>query len=252
MKLAIMQPYFFPYLGYFQLINSVDKFILYENLSFRKESWMTRNRILAVKANPLFIHVPIKSKSSYKKISEIKIVDDKKWKETLKKNIYFNYKNSKYYNGIFPSLEKIIDTKTDSLHTFNSTAICNLAKLLGIDTKIDFVNSQYLKLENDLKLKFEINDLDNPFQTLKRKTERIILITKQENANVFINPIGGTTLYSKTEFAQCSIDLFFLQTKDYFYRQSSRVFFRDLSIIDVLLNCGIDNTKDLLNQFDLI
>ncbi|MEI6696150.1 MAG: WbqC family protein [Bacteroidota bacterium] len=251
MKLAIMQAYFFPYLGYFQLINAVDKFLLYENISFRKESWMTRNRILAAKSKPFYIRLCVKSKSSNKKISEIKIVDQK-WKLSLLKNIHHNYKFCEYYHEVMPLLEKIIHTETDSLHTYNSKTICMLAELLGITTIIEYSNTRYLNLEKELHLKYPKQKTEEPLQTMERKTERIISIARQEKADVFINAIGGSFLYSKPEFTENNLNLFFISTKDYKYQQSSRDFFQDLSIIDVLLNCGIEGTKELLNQFELV
>jgi hypothetical protein len=251
MKLAIMQAYFFPYLGYFQLINAVDKFILYENLSFRKESWMTRNRLLAAKSKPFYIKLSVKSKSSNKKISEIEIAD-RKWKQSLLKNIHHHYKFSEYYQEVMPFLERIIQTDTDSLHTYNSKTICMIAELLGITTKIDYSNSHYLNLENELQLKYQHKETERLFQTMDRKTARVISIARQEKADVFINAIGGSFLYSKTEFTAHNINLFFISTNDYKYQQSSKDFFRDLSIIDVLLNCGIEKTKELMNHFKLI
>ncbi len=251
MKLAIMQPYFYPYLGYFQLIKAVDKFILYENVNFRKASWMTKNVILAKKANPFYIYVPVESRSSNKRISEIKIFAYKKWQEKLINLIHHNYYQSKYYHEIKQRLDKIIYTETDSLHTYNSKTICMIAELLGITTKIDSENTHYLEMENQLQLKYQKKQTGQSIQPMQRKTERVILIAKQENADVFINAIGGSLLYSKTEFAQNNIDLFFIKTNNYNYKQSSEAFFSGLSIIDVLMNCGIEGTIELLNHFEL-
>lgn len=250
MKLAIMQPYFFPYIGYFQLINAVDKFILYENLNFRKETWMTRNRILACRSNPFFVHIPVKSKSSNKKISEVRIAENHRWRKTIKDSIYFNYKNSKYYHEIIPFLEKVINYETDNLHSYNSFAICKVCELLGIETKIEYGNSHYLNLETALELKYPAHDNRVQVKKKQRKTDRIFLISKQEEANIFINPIGGAALYSKAEFGQNGIELLFLKTKSHSYPQNSHSFYPDLSIIDVLLNCGIEKTKELLTQIE--
>lgn len=252
MKLAIMQPYFFPYLGYFQLIKAVDKFILYENISFRKNTWMTRNRILIKNSNPYYINIPVSLKSSNKRIYEIKIANDKNWKERLLKKIVFNYKHSYYFQEVFPILEKVISIETESLHTYNCLSICRLADILGINTKIQFNNYNYLELENYLHLKYLTNDVNETYNISERKIERAILITIQEQATTFINAIGGKELYLKEDFSEHNIDLYFLKTNEYDYKQFSNTFYKDLSIIDVLLNCGIEKTKDLLNNFELI
>ena len=108
MKLAIMQPYFFPYIGFFQLINSVDKILLYENFNFKCETWMARNRLLTKNGQPFYIHILVQSKSSFKKISEIKIVTEELWRIKLLKSLHYNYVSSKYYQEVFPQVEKII------------------------------------------------------------------------------------------------------------------------------------------------
>lgn len=251
MRLAIMQPYFFPYLGYFQLINSVDKFILYENISFRKNTWMTHNRLLAKKSDPFYINIPVSFKSSNKRISEIRISDDKRWKESIIKNINHNYKHCKHFEEVFAYLEKVISIQTESLHIYNSISICMLAELLGIKSKIQYNNSSYLELEEELLLKYLIKDEDNINQLQYRKTERAIIIAKNENANTFINAIGGKELYQKEDFSEHNINLYFLKTNDYNYNQFSNTFYKDLSIIDVLLNCGVEKTKELLSNYEL-
>ena len=97
MKLAIMQPYFFPYIGYWQLINSVDTFIIYDNLNFIKEKWVNRNRLLAINGEPFYFRVPLLDKSSYKKIKDISIDFHQKWKRKILDSIYFNYKRSAFF-----------------------------------------------------------------------------------------------------------------------------------------------------------
>ena len=252
MKLAIMQPYFFPYIGYFQLIKSVDKILLYENVNFMLKNWMTRNRMLKINETPFFITIPVHSKSSFKKISEIELVNDERWKKALKKCLIYNYSRSSYFSDVFPKLEGIIDTEATDLHTYNSETIRLIARLLGINTQIENNNQKYLEMENELSRKYENSDTDESLEISQRKTERVILITKQEKANIFINAIGGTALYKKSEFADYGIDLYFIKTQDFTYKQFSKEFYPNLSILDVLLNCGIENTKKLLTNYDLI
>ena len=113
MKLAIMQPYFFPYIGNFQLINAVDKFILYDNLNYIKEGWMNKNRILKKNKEPMYIIVPLEKKSSYKKCNQIKISKTGPWKKKMAKTVYYNYKSAPYFDKIFPIIESIINFDTD-------------------------------------------------------------------------------------------------------------------------------------------
>jgi len=252
MKLAIMQPYFFPYIGYFQLIKAVDKTILYENVNFKIENWMTRNRIQIKNEQPLYISIPVRSRSSNKKIAEIEIAEHEKWKRRLKRSLQFNYGKSEYFSEVFPQLEKIIDTKKTHLHSYNGETIRLITELLEIGTKIEYNNQHYLELEKKLNQKYQDTLIDESLKKSKRKTERIISISKQEQANIYINAYGGTALYDKNEFAAHGIELFFLKTKDHNYKQFSNNFYPNLSILDVLLNCGIENTQKLLTNYELI
>ena len=104
MKLAIMQPYFMPYIGYFQAISAVDKYILYSNLNFIKESWMNRNRVLMRDGKIVTITVPLKSKSSYSMIYDVEIDNSKPWKEKMLKTIQMCYSKKPFYKEIFDLL----------------------------------------------------------------------------------------------------------------------------------------------------
>jgi len=245
MKLGIMQSYFFPYIGYFQLINCVDKFIIYEHVSFRKKSWITRNRILD-KGNEeaIFINVPINSASSFKNIGEIKINQGKNWSNKILNLIYFNYKKAEHFDNIYPFIEQLFSLDTDLIHDFNAIIIIKICDLLEIDTEISFKNKEYLLLEKDLKNLPAQNDLDI-------KTQRIIDICKKEKAVNYINPTGGREIYHKPDFMANQIQLNFLETNKITYEQFNSKHEPFLSIIDVLMHNGVNKTKEFLNAYTL-
>ena len=256
MKLAIMQPYFMPYIGYFQAIDTVDKYILYDNLNFIKDAWVNRNRLLLCNGNVSTFSVPIIAKSSNTKIVDIRIDNSQKWGEKLLKTIFLNYKKVSDFDEIFPLLETILSRKYDFLSELNVLSIKTIAEFLSIGTVIEYDNSKYISLEDNLLLVDQQNY--SPFQYLEKtqpikKVARVIAICKAEGATSFINAIGGQSLYSQEEFAKYGIDLKFVQTDlDLRYNQFAHGFASNLSIIDVLMHNGKAGTKQLLNAYTLI
>jgi len=243
MKIGIMQAYFFPYIGYFQLIDASDEFILYEHVAFRKKTWITKNRILDKgRKLPIEIKIPVINKCSYKTISEIQI-NCTNWKRPLLKSIYFNYKKAAYFNEVYPLIEKCIQTDTNSLHDYNSAIIKEICNYLDLKTKIKSKNEAFLKLEasllNDKIIKEEVKSL------------RIVEICKQQKAHTYINAAGGIELYDKAYFKKNNLSLFFINTKEYSYNQFNMEFAPHLSIIDVLMHNGKDGTKKLIKNYSL-
>lgn len=252
MKVAIMQPYFFPYIGFFQAISSVDKYIIYDELNYIKEGWVNKNRILIVNGKPRNISVPVVSKSSSKKISEVRIDNTKNWKKKMLNSIFLNYKKSAYFDSIFPTIEKVFKEDYEYLTELNYKSIYEVSSLLGFEDKLYFNPSEYTIIEERIKMRkgsdySKIKDL-----SVEDKVLRIFLICENENADTFINSIGGRELYCKQEFKKNGINLFFVQTNKFEYQQLSEVFQPNLSIIDVLMNCGIENTKTFINKYELV
>jgi hypothetical protein len=243
MSIAIMQAYFFPYIGYFQLINSADTFLIYEHVTFRKKSWITRNRILDKgKIAPIFIRVPIIKQSSNKLISEVKIDNKTEWRKTIKDLLFYNYKKAPFFDEIYNELIGMIDIEVEDLHTYNSQITQRICTLLDIGTKIIHNNSDCLELENNL-LRNNKNEI---------KTQRIVELCKQQKVKHYINPIGGIDLYSKKEFNENDLKLSFINTLPFTYNQFGLDHQPYLSIIDVLMHEGIRGTKQLIKKYKLI
>lgn len=245
MKIAINQSYFFPYIGYFQLIDSVDKFIIYDYVTFRKKSWITRNKILDKGTNsPLNINVPVIGKSSNKLIREVHIYDDIKWKKKLLNMLFYNYKKAPFFNEVYPFFERIIALKENNLHYYNSYVITEICKLLEIDTQITYDNS----LNKDVELGL-INKSNNK---LNIKTERIIRLCNKYNKTIYVNSIGGTKIYDKNIFNKRGIDLLFIKMKNVTYSQSNDSFVPNLSIVDMLMYIGVNQTKEKIKEYYFI
>lgn len=247
MKLAIMQPYFFPYIGYFQLINAADRFIVYDNVNFIKKGWINRNQILLNHSYKSLITVPLKHKSSFLKIREIEIDNSDNWRKKMLNILEYNYKKAPFFNEIFPILNIIINFNTNLISEFNINSIKELCKYLEINTFIQSNTKKYQHIENYL---CEYNKKTNkPFDA---KVVRILEICKKENATIYINAIGGMDLYNKEEFMESGIQLYFLKTSDITYKQFNNEFIPNLSIIDVMMFNSKEEIKEILDKYDLL
>ena len=129
MKLGIMQPYFFPYLGYFHLISAVDEFVLYDDVNFIKQGWISRNRIIS-NTGTQFLTLQLLGASSFKKINEIQTGNNK---EKLVKSVYQSYSKAEYFKERFPLIEELLINPEDNLALYLENIICSLSNFLGIN-----------------------------------------------------------------------------------------------------------------------
>jgi hypothetical protein len=231
MKLAVMQPYMFPYIGYFQLINAVDKFVILDDVNFIMRGWITRNRILVNGKEHLF-SLPLKKASQNKLIFECEITEDK-WGEKFLKTIEHSYNKAPFFKDSFDVIESIIVLKEDNLSkwlTFQLRVIC---KYLEINTEI--INSSRVYSNGHL-----------------RAEEKIIDICLQEKADIYYNAIGGKELYNAENFKKNNLELHFLNSLPVSYPQFNNEFVPFLSIIDVMMFNNKNNICDLLNKYEIL
>lgn len=231
MKLAVMQPYFFPYLGYWQLIHAVDKFVIYDDVNYIKGGWINRNRIL-VNGNPVYITVPLHRASPYKRICDIAIQFSPVWRDKLVKMVKITYGKAGYFDEVFPIIEILVRTELMKLSNYLSHQIQTLAAYMGIRTQIVMTSQIY---GND-HLSGQARLLD---------------ICRREGASIYINPRGGQSLYDPEAFRNAGIDLQFLVMRPIPYKQRATRFVPYLSIIDVLMDVGPVEIKNHIDEFDL-
>ncbi len=234
MKLAIMQPYFFPYLGYFQLIKSVDKFIIFDDVNYINKGWINRNRIL-VNGKEFVFTIPLEKASQNKLINEIEIVNEERWKTKLIKTLEKNYKHAPFYSDTISIIKEIILNSEKKLSKYILNSIKGLVDYFELNTKI--IDSSSVYKTEQLK-----------------GSQKIFEICRQEKAEAYINPIGASKLglYNKVSFEQHNIKLFYLKTENIVYSQFQNEFVPWLSIIDVLMFNGRQATGDKLNKFELV
>lgn len=246
-----------PYLGYFQAIAAVDKYILYDNLTYILNGWINKNRIRQRNNPPSWIIVPIKQKSSYAKIADTLIDNSKPWKKKMLTAIRQAYSKADYLNEIMPLMEEILAEEYETISELNCKSIIKICKFLELKTDVVADRNPYLEIEKGLKLVEDGDYSAFPYMTQThpiKKVARPIAICKMEGSDHFVNAIGGTELYSKEEFAAYGIKLNFIQMHEIRYPQkcSDGSFEPYLSIIDVLMHNGKEKTKQLLNEYTLV
>ena len=228
MKLGIMQPYFMPYIGYWQLMAAVDMYVIYDDVNFIKKGWINRNNILVNGTKQLFT-ISLEGVSQNKLINEITIADDF---VKLRKTISMAYSKAPYYKETMELLDMIFTFDSNNLAKFLEHSIRLVARYLGIQTEI--LLSSHLEKDNSLK-----------------GQEKILDICKRLNADVYYNAIGGQELYDKEKFKANSIDLYFVQSYLHPYKQSKDSFIEGLSLIDVLMWNDINSIRKMLNDYVL-
>ena len=239
-----MQPYFMPYIGYFQTMAAVDKYLLYDKVAFIKKGWINRNRIYIQNVGTQFITIPLKNKSSFTNISDVQIDNTTDWRSKMLNLIYYNYKRSLFFDVVYPLMENSIKQSSELISEYNFVVLNQIATFLDINTPIELsTDPMYEGIEEQLA-KYD--------DSLLRKYDRIKFICQANNADNYINPIGGQELYDKQIFAQQGITLNFVQTQVIPYPQLAPEFIPNLSIIDVLMHNGKEGTKQLLNAYKLI
>lgn len=232
MNLAVMQPYFFPYIGYWQLIHAADRFIIYDDVNYIKGGWINRNRIL-INGKPVYITVPLHQASSYKRICDMVTQVAPVWRDKLVKMVEITYRKAKYFDEVFPVIERLVRTEVMNLSDYLSHQIQALAEFMGIGTQIVVTSQIY---GND-HLSGQARLLD---------------ICRREGATIYINPQGGQALYDSGAFRNAGIGLQFIVMRPIPYKQRATGFVPYLSIIDALMEIGPVEIKNHLDEFDLI
>jgi hypothetical protein len=229
MKTGIMQPYFLPHIGYFQLIKAVDKYVMADDMNYIKQGWINRNYLL-LNGNGFMFHLSVVNASINKLINEIEVADDQ---SKLLKTIEVNYRKAPYFKDVFPMIENIIRHEDKNLGRYVGNSIIEIAGYLRINT--DFLYSSDHECNRSLK-----------FQ------DRLISDCLLYGTKVYINAIGGMKLYDREAFRKAGIEMFFLKSKPVEYRQYRHPFVPGLSILDVLMFNSAEQIDEFLNHYELI
>lgn len=215
MKLAIMQPYLFPYMGYFQLAASVDKFVFYDDVNFIKNGWINRNRLYLSGAVRYFT-IPLSGASPFLKIRQIEVQPGAWWKKKLLESVRHSYSKAPHFKAANELLQTTLDSEESSIAAIARTSVRAVCAYAGLDTQ--FVESSAIYGNDALS-----------------GADRVLDICKREQASDYFNPPGGRALYSEEAFAAAGIRLHFVQPRLHAYTQFAAEFQPGLSILDALM-----------------
>lgn len=229
MKLAIMQPYFFPYIGYFQLIQAVDKFVVYDDVNYIKAGWINRNNILAEDESQR-ITLETQGASQNRLINQVAVGANVK---KLARTIEHRYSHAPYFKQVFPIIEEILLQNEKDLTKFLVYGLQRLSDVLGIHT--EWIISSTLEKDSNL-----------------RGEDKILAICEELGATQYINMPGGKALYKRENFEAKDIHLSFIEPRAITYQQFSKDFVPNLSIIDVMMFNDFDRCRVLLTEYDFV
>lgn len=233
MKIAIMQPYFFPYIGYFQLIKAVDEFIIYDNIEFTKKGWINRNRIL-VSGRDAFVTLPLKRDSDYLDVRERFLAAS--WlheRSAILNRVTEAYRKAPNFKVVYSLIEDCVFFDEDNLFLFILNSLNRVNEFLHIRTPI--IISSTVSINHELKAE-----------------EKVVALCKARGGTEYINPIGGVRLYQKNDFCLQGIDLHFIKSAEIIYKQLEHDFIPWLSIIDVMMFNPEEKLQQYLTSYELI
>jgi hypothetical protein len=230
MKLGIMQPYFLPYIGYWQLIKAVDKYVIYDDVQYIKGGWINRNRIL-LNGKDFMFNLLLSKASPNKLINEIEVLSDQK---KLLKTIESAYKKAPRYDIVLPLIKSIVEYEDKNLAKYVGNSIMKITEYMDVNTEI--IYSSDIR-EKNCNLKAQ---------------EKILHVCKLLGAAEYINAIGGLELYDKNVFKASNVKLQFMKTEIMPYKQFKNEFISGLSILDVMMFNSAEEIKLMLDKYELI
>jgi hypothetical protein len=227
MRLAIMQPYFLPYIGYFQLMAAVDVFVVYDNIKYTKKGWINRNRMLLNGTGAMF-SLPLKKGSDFLDVVERELTPD--FDRTKLLNQFKGaYSRAPYYESTYPVLERIVRHEDANLFRYIHHSIVRLCEHLGIKTEI--------RISSEIASDHELKGQD-----------KVLALCKAAGADTYINTIGGVELYAKDDFRIQGVDLQFIKARPFEYAQFGAPFVPWLSIIDVFMFNPLNTVRAYINE----
>ncbi len=231
-KLAIMQPYLVPYLGYFQLTHAVDELVVYDDVQYMKGGWINRNRVL-INSGVTYVGLPVQRASIHLRINERDFAEPfAKNKARFRKQVQQGYAKAPCHEATMALLRELLASPDRNVASFITRSLRLIAEHLGISTQL--VSSSALGIATD-----------------KQGQDRVLAIAAERQSDVYINVPGGRSMYDPEAFAERGIELRFIVPADVTYDQRSRTFVPNLSIIDVLMHNSPEDVRDLLSDYTL-
>ncbi len=223
MKLAIMQPYLLPYIGYFQLVASVDRFVFYDDVAFIKNGWINRNR-WRVRDEAAYFTIPLRGARAGSAIAKVQVQPPAAWRRQLLATLRQNYCRAPHYEEVASLFERVLDCAEAGIGAMARHSVRSVSDYLGLPT--DFVESSSFYGNSAL-----------------RGRERVLDICRREGATSYINLPSGRTLYAEADFGAQGLQLRFIEPHLQPYAQSRPGFVAGLSVLDLLMHCDVEQAR---------
>lgn len=228
MRLAVMQPYAFPYIGYFQLVHAVDTFVFYDDINYIKNGWINRNR-LRLGGQVRYFTIPLADASPFRRIDEIRIDDRQPWRRKVTESLRHAYRRAPHFEPVQQLVETVLNEDAENIGAMARNSVISVASYLGLPTRFVSSSRQY---GNDHL----------------RGVDRVLDICRREGATEYLNPPGGRALYPSESFECQGIALQFIEPAPIEYPQLGEPFEPWLSIIDVLMHNAPPDVRALLTR----
>lgn len=233
MKIAIMQPYLFPYIGYFSLIKNTDYFVFFDTPQYIRKGWINRNRILSTNGDVTYFTVPIQKADRNTPINKSVISYNYDWKMKILGQLKI-YKKAPNYDKVINLVNDVFNTDTMLISDLAIKSIVKTCEYLDIDIKYDIFSKMNLALPE-----------------VKEPDEWALYITKELGYNTYINPPGGMSFFNREKYQINDVDLQFLVQEIIPYRQNREVFIPALSMIDVMMFCSCNEINEMLCKYKI-
>lgn len=228
-----MQPYFFPYIGYFSLIKYSDMFVFFDTPQYIHHGWINRNRILKQDGEFKYIVVPIQKRERQISIKDIIIDNGQNWRESIYGGLSIYKKKAPYYDRVMFLVREILETPCVYLSELNINGTVKVCEYLEIKTPFNI----YSKMEIDVS------------EMVKEPDEWALYITKELGYGTYVNPPGGDAFFEREKYEMWNIELQFLKANIVPYIQKIGRFVPSLSIIDVMMFCGVEEIQSMLDSY---
>ena len=234
MRLAIMQPYFFPYLGYFSLIAVTDRFVVFDQVQFIRHGWINRNRILKpCHSEDQYITVPLRRHHRDTKISDVQIANHLPWREKILRQLRHYLPIAPYFDQVMARVEQCLNLETDSISELNQNALSNLCDWIGIPLNT-----------------IPMSDVPLDEVKIRHPGDWALEVATQLGATCYVNPVDGQSLFDPRSFKSRNIQLQFVRNRLNQYSQTKAPFLPGLSILDALMFVGPEMTKRLVLSYE--
>lgn len=231
MTLGVFQPYFLPYLGYWQLMAAVDRFVVYDNIEYTKKGWINRNRFLQ-HGEAAYFTVPLKKGSDFQTVAKRQIAGDFD-REKLLRSLWASYRRAPHFAAVSPVIERIIQAPLENLFEYLHHSLGEIARYLEIATPM--VVSSTIAIDHTL-----------------RAEQKVIALCQAVGADRYVNPVGGQALYRPAAFKAEAIQLGFISPRPIAYPQYGDPFVANLSILDVLMFNSQAAVRRMLSEVDVV